>query len=197
MSNPIAAESLDQVFRDARSYHQFSNQEVTDETIQQVYALTCLGPTAYNSQPARYLFIKSPEMKQRLSPALTAGNRSKTLAAPVTVVVAWDREFFEVLPKTYPSFDVKAMFDQEPRRIEPTGLLNASLQAGYLFLAARALGLQVGPMSGFDNALVDKEFFPDFRFKSLVLANLGYSGDQSELRPRFPRLHFDQVAAIL
>lgn len=197
MSNPIPAEALDQIFRNARSNHNFSTQEVTDETIQQIYGLTSLGPTAFNAQPARYLFVKSQEAKQRLSPALTAGNRSKTLAAPVTVIIAWDREFFEVLPKTYPPFDARNMFDQEPRRIEPTGLLNASLQAAYLFLAARSLGLDVGPMSGFDNAVVDKEFFPDFRFKSLVLANLGYAGDLSDLRPRFPRLHFDQVAAIL
>jgi 3-hydroxypropanoate dehydrogenase len=197
MSNSIPSDALDQIFRSARSNHSFSSQEVADETIQQLYALASLGPTAFNSQPGRFLFLKSKRAKERLSPALTAGNRSKTLAAPVTVVVAWDREFFTVLPKTYPTFDARGLFDQEPRRIEPAGLLNASLQAGYLFLAARSLGLDVGPMSGFDNAILDKEFFPDFRYKSLVLANIGYRGDISELSPRFPRLPFEQIAAIL
>ena len=188
--------SLDQLFRDARSIHTFTDQPVSDDTLHELYALLRLGPTGFNAQPGRYLFIRSPAAKDRLAGALSSGNRDKTLAAPLNVVVAWDSRFHDHLPSQFPAYDAKAFFDGAPDWIEPTARTNATLQAAYLFLAARALGLDVGPMSGFKPAQIDAEFFPDGRYRSLLLANVGY-GVRDALPPRGPRLGFDDVASIL
>jgi 3-hydroxypropanoate dehydrogenase len=195
-AEPLGADALAQLFGEARSLHRFLPRPVTDETIARLYELSKFGPTAFNSQPARYVFIRSEEGKRRLGPALSSNNRDKTLIAPLTVVVAWDSRFHEHLPEQFPSYDAKSFFEGAPALIEPSAKTSATLQAAYLFLAARALGLDVGPMSGFKHDLLDREFFPDGRFKSLMLANLGY-GDREELRPRLPRLPFSSVARVL
>lgn len=187
---------LNRLFREARSAHTFTAEPVTDETIKALYDLVKLGPTAFNSQPGRYVFVRSPEAKQRLAPALSSGNRDKTLAAPLTVIVAYDTRFHEYLPALSGSQSSKAIFDNAPALIETTALRSSSLQGAYLIIAARSLGLLAGPMSGFNPQAVDSEFFPDGRFKSNFLINLGYRGD-GELRPRAPRLAFEDVATIL
>jgi 3-hydroxypropanoate dehydrogenase len=196
MTQALDAQALDQLFREARSIHQFSDRAVSEATLRELYELLKWGPTGFNAQPARYLFLRSPESKARLEPALSSGNRDKTLAAPVTVIVAYDSQFHEHLPSQFPAYDAKGFFDSAPAWIEPAANTNATLQAGYLFLAARALGLDVGPMSGFKADAVNAEFFPDGRFKAFLLANLGY-GIRNGLPPRGPRLAFEQVAQVL
>jgi len=196
MQEPLDETALNQLFLDARSTHRFLPTAVGEDIIVRLYDLLKLGPTGYNSQPARYLFIRSPEAKAKLAPALSSSNRDKTLAAPLNVVVAWDSRFHDHLPDLFPAYDAKGFFVGAPEWIEPTARTNATLQAAYLFIAARALGLDVGPMSGFKPALIDQEFFPDGRFKSLLLANLGY-GDREARKPRGPRLAFQDVARVL
>lgn len=193
---PLADAALDQLFREARSVQRFLPREVSDATLAEVHALARLGPTGFNCQPARYLFIRSTDAKQRLAPAISSSNREKTLAAPVTVVIAWDTRFHEHLPALFPAYDAKGFFEKSPDWIEPTAKLNATLQAAYFFVAARAVGLDVGPMSGFKLDLVDREFFTDGRFRSLLVANVGY-GDGSQPKPRLPRLSFEDTAQIL
>ena len=188
--------ALDQVFRSARSIQKFLPKEVTNETIAALYDLVKLGPTGFNSQPARFLFLRTKEAKERLSPALSSGNRDKTLAAPVNVIIAWDSRFYDGLPTQFPAYDAKALFESNTGLIEPTAKTNASLQAGYLFLAARALGLDVGPMSGFSTEKVDAEFFPNSNWKGLLLANIGY-GDHSAVPPRGPRLSYADAVSVL
>ncbi|MDR3427491.1 malonic semialdehyde reductase [Silvimonas sp.] len=196
MTAPLESTALDQLFRNARSIHRFTERPVKAATLQQLYDLLKWGPTGFNAQPARYLFVASAQAKAQLEPALSAGNRDKTLSAPVNVIVAYDTRFHEHLPSQFPAYDAKGFFDGAPAWIEPTARTNATLQAGYLFLAARALGLDVGPMSGFKPDVVDAAFFPDGRYKSILLANLGY-GDRAELSPRGPRLDFAEVAQVL
>ncbi len=196
MSSRLDAPALDRLFREARSIHRFRPEPVTDETLRDLHDLAKLGPTGFNSQPARFLFIRSPAAKERLAPALSSGNREKTLAAPLNVVVAYDSRFHEHLPTQFTAYDAKAFFDKAPEWIEPTAKTNATLQAAYLFLAARSLGLDVGPMSGFKPDLLDREFFPDGRYRSLLLANLGYAEARSP-EPRGPRLTFAEVARVL
>lgn len=195
-SGPLDRQALAQLFTDARSLHTYLPEPVTDETLQKLYELTKYGPTGFNSQPARYLYLRSPEAKARLAPALSSSNRDKTVAAPVSVVIAWDTQFFEHLPTQFPAYDAKSFFVRSPEWVEPTGKLNATLQAGYFIIAARSLGLDAGPMSGFKPDLIDKEFFPDGRFKTLLLINLGY-GDRTNLPARVPRLDYAQVARVL
>ena len=196
MTQALDPQALDQLFREARSIHQFSDRPVKEETLRELYELLKWGPTGFNAQPARYVFLTSPESKARLESALSSGNRDKTLAAPVTVIVAYDSRFHEHLPSQFPAYDAKGFFESAPGWIEPTANTNATLQAAYLFLAARALGLDVGPMSGFKADEVNAEFFPDGRFKAFLLANLGY-GIRNGLNPRGPRLPFDEVAQVL
>ncbi|MFC3532950.1 malonic semialdehyde reductase [Vogesella facilis] len=195
MSTALAPQALAQLFSDARSLHSFSARPVSDELIQQLYDLQKWGPTAFNGQPARYVFLRSAAARSRLAPALSAGNRDKTLAAPLTVIVAYDTAFHQQLPSQFPAFDAKGFYDSLPHLIEPGARSNATLQAAYLLLAARALGLTAGPMSGFDAEAVDREFFSDGRYKSILLLNLGY-GDGSQALPRGPRLAFDEVARV-
>jgi len=196
MSHVLSPAVLDQLFGQARSNHHFLEQPVEESTIRQLYDLLKWGPTAFNGQPARYLFIQSAEARQKLLPALSAGNRDKTAAAPLTVVVAFDPAFHQQLPEQFPAYDAKGFYDGLPQLIEPHARTNASLQAAYLILAARSLGLDAGPMAGFDAAAVDAAFFPDGQWRSLLLINLGY-GDHAALPARGPRLAFEQAVALV
>lgn len=196
MHTPLADSALDQIFRNARSLHAFTAQPVTDETLKALYDLLKWGPTAFNTQPARYVFLRSKEAKARLAPALMASNLDKTLAAPVTVIVAQDLDFAARLPDQFPAYNAKPLFDASAALTEVTAFRNSSLQGAYLILAARALGLSVGPMSGFDAAKLDAEFFPGGRVRANFIANLGY-GDLTKAMPRGPRLAFAEAAQIL
>jgi 3-hydroxypropanoate dehydrogenase len=211
MNKPLDDDALDQIFRKARTHSAWLDQPVTDEIIQQVYDLMKWGPTSANSCPARFLFIRSQEAKEKLKPTLSPGNIDKTMSAPVTVIVAYDLLFFEKLPKLFPhSPAMRDLFASNPQLVEVTAKRNSSLQGAYLIIAARALGLDCGPMSGFDNAKLDEEFFgagkecegceqeffPAGHVKSNFLCNLGY-GDPSKLFPRSPRLEFNEACSLL
>jgi 3-hydroxypropanoate dehydrogenase len=186
-------EPLDLIFRKARTHTAWLNKPVDDAVLQEAYDLAKMGPTSANMCPLRIVFVKSPAGKERLKPALTAGNVEKTMAAPATAILAMEINFFEQLPKLFPQADAKAWFKDLPQStLEYMALRNGSLQAAYFMLAARALGLDCGPMSGFDNAKVDAEFFAGTTVKSNFLCNLGY-GDATKLFPRSPRLEFDEA----
>jgi len=192
---PLDDPALDRIFRLARTYNAFDG-EVTDAQLRALYDLLKWGPTTANTCPARFVFIRSAEAKARLAPALDQGNREKTLAAPVTVIIGHDLAFFEKSPVLFPHVESKGWFDTKPEAaLETIALRNGSLQGAYLILAARALGLDCGPMSGFDNAKVDVEFFAGTRVRSNFLVNLG-RGDRASIFPRSPRLSFDEVCRI-
>ena len=194
MTAPLDHAALDQLFNTARTYNAFGG-EISDDTLQRLYELLKWAPTSANSSPARFVFVKSKAAKEKLAPALSEGNRDKTLVAPVTVIVAHDLDFHEKLPYLFPHTDAKAWFDgPQENRVAPA-FRNGSLQGAYLILAARALGLDTGPMSGFDNTKVDEAFFAGTAIKSNFLVNLG-KGDPASLFPRSPRLSFDEVARI-
>ncbi|GAB3369883.1 malonic semialdehyde reductase [Lysobacter rhizosphaerae] len=196
MHSALPADALDQLFRTARTHNEIGG-EVSDELLHQLYDLLKWGPTTANSSPARFVFVKSAEAKAKLGPALDEGNYAKTMAAPVTVIVAYDTTFFEKMPYLFPHTDARSWFDSKPAAaIETICLRNGSLQGAYLLLAARALGLDCGPMSGFDNAKVDAAFFAGTPWKSNFLVNLGH-GDAQKLFPRSPRLAFDEAARIV
>ncbi len=187
--------SLDTLFRNARTHSAWLDKSVDDELLIKLYELMKWGPTSANSSPARLVFVKSTAAKERLLPAMIPSNVDKTLAAPVTVIVAQDHEFYEQLPRLFPHTDARAWFAGNSALIDTTAFRNASLQGAYLIIAARALGLDAGPMSGFDNEKVDAEFFNGTKIRSNFLINLGY-GDASKLHPRNPRLRFDEAARI-
>jgi len=188
--------ALDQLFRSARSYSNFLPQAIDDDTIKALYDLLKWGPTAFNAQPARYIVLRTEEAKQRLAPALSEKNRTKTIAAPATVIIAHDKRFFDQLPSQFPAYDAKPLFEANPALVEPTAVRNSSLQGAYLILAARALGLDAGPLSGFDANAVNAEFFADGQHAVNFIVNLGY-GDPASLFARSPRLNFDQAVTLL
>ena len=189
--------ALDIIFRTARTYRAWDGRPVEDATLEAIYELMKWGPTTSNTSPARIVFVKSPAAKERLRPALDAGNVVQTMAAPATAIVAFDIEFYEKLPKLAPHTNARSWFADEPEEsLRTTALRNGSLQGAYLVIAARALGLDCGPMSGFDNAKLDAEFFAGTPVRSNFLCNLGY-GDPSKLRPRAPRLSFDEACSIV
>ena len=188
--------ALDVMFRAARSYGAFTDEPVSVAQLHAIYEIAKHGPTTANSQPQRIVFLRSPEAKQRLAPALSAINREKTLAAPVVAIFAYDLKFYEYLPRLYWNQAATSWYTRTPEHTEQTAFRNATLQAACFMLAARALGLDCGPMSGFDNAKVDAEFFPDGRFKSNFLCNLG-KGDAGKLPPANPRFGFEEVCQIL
>jgi len=197
MAASIDAAALDQLFRTARTHNKFLDKDVPDSLLKQVVELAQLGPTSANCQPARILFVKTPEAKSRLKPFLSEGNRDKTMAAPVCAIFAHDLEFYENLPRTFPHNQAaRGWFTSSPAHAETTAFRNGTLQGAYFILAARALGLDTGPMSGFDQGGVDGAFFPDGKVKSNFLINIGY-GDNSALMGRLPRLAFDEVAKII
>ncbi len=187
--------TLDQLFRNARTHNELGG-DVSDETLRQLYDLVKWGPTSANMSPARFVFVKSADAKVRLGPALDEGNHAKTMAAPVTVIVAFDEDFHEKLPYLFPHVDAKSWFEGPRENRSPAAFRNGSLQGAYLILAARALGLDTGPMSGFDNAKVDEAFFKGTTIKSNFLVNLGH-GDDGKLFARSPRLPFDEAAQIV
>lgn len=195
MYNPLNTAGLEQLFTHART-HNVLRGEVTDEQLRKLYDLTKFGPTSANMSPARFVFVKSAEAKKRLEPFLDEGNREKTMAAPVTVIVAHDEEFYDKLPYLFPHVDARSWFAGNEPLIESASFRNGTLQGAYMIIAARALGLDTGPMSGFNNAGVDEEFFKGTKIKSNFLINLG-EGDPSQLFPRSPRLPFDEAAEIL
>ncbi len=196
MSAILSDAGLDLLFRDARTHRAWLDQPVSDVMLQALYDLARLGPTSANCCPMRVLFLRTAEAKERLRPALDEGNVEQTMAAPVTAIIGHDTRFYDLLPQLLPGVDARAWFADAPEKAAATALRNGSLQGAYLMLAARALGFDCGPMSGFDNAKVDAEFFADGRIESNFLCNLGY-GDATKLRPRRPRLDFDQACRIL
>lgn len=196
MSNTLSTEGLDLMFRAARTHNAWLVDTVSDDTLRQLYALMKWGPTSTNCCPARVLFLRTPEAKQRLLPALAPGNVEKTKSAPVTAIIGYDGQFYEQLPKLFPHADARAWFVNAPDLAGATAQRNSALQGAYLMLAARALGLDCGPMSGFDSAKVDQAFFPDSHIKTNFLCNLGH-GDASKLFPRSPRLEFDEACKLL
>lgn len=188
-------QALDVIFRKARTHNGFTGQ-VTDAQLRALYELMRFGPTTMNTQPARFVFLRSKEAKEKLRPALSPGNLDKTMAAPVTAIVAFDLRFYEFLPKSFPNNpNAKANFEGKDAVNQIVALRNGSLQGAYFIIAARALGLDTGPMSGFDNAKVDAAFFPDGRWKSNFLCNLGM-GDPAKIFPRNPRLSFEEACRI-
>jgi len=196
MNIPLNDQALKQLFTEARTFSAWQDKSISAELLQQLYDLVKFAPTSANASPARFVFITSPEAKTKLKSALAEGNIDKTMQAPVTVIVAADHEFYEHLPVLYPHADAKSWFVGNQTAIETTAFRNSSLQGAYLILAARALGLDAGPMSGFNNQLVDELFFAGTQTKSNFLINLGYA-DVSKLHPRNPRLGFDQAAKIV
>lgn len=195
MSDVLADAALDQLFRTARTQNAFQDRPVEDSQLRALYELLKWGPTAANSTPARFVFVKSAEAKQKLAPALSEGNLAKTMAAPVTVIVGYDEDFHEKLPYLFPHTDAKSWFDGPRESRHEAAFRNGTLQGAYLMMAARALGLEAGPMSGFDPAKVDEAFFAGTAIKSNFLVNLGY-GDPAGVFPRLPRLPFDEAARI-
>jgi 3-hydroxypropanoate dehydrogenase len=187
---------LDQLFREARTHNAWRDKGIPDSLLHELVDLVKLGPTSANCSPARFMFVKSPAAKERLRPLLSEGNREKTMKAPVCAIIGYDLDFYQHLPKLFPHTDAKSWFEGKPKKIEETAFRNGTLQGAYLILAARALGLDTGPMSGFDNAGVDREFFTGTNIKSNFLCSLGY-GDPSVLFPRSPRFAFDEMAQIL
>ncbi len=196
-SSRLDTVSLDRLFLTARTHNRWLPQAVDDTLLRELYELARMAPTSANSQPLRLVFLTSREAKERLRPALAATNVDKTMTAPVTAIVAHDLAFYEQLPKLMPHVNARAWFATKPaEQLERDASLGASMQGGYVMLAARALGLDCGPIGGFDRAKVDAEFFPDGTWKSNFLLNLGY-GDPDGLHPRNPRLAFDEACRIL
>lgn len=196
MRGMLDDDGLDLIFRTARTHNGFTPADVSEALLREVYDLAKWGPTSANTMPGRFLFIVSPEAKDKLAPAMSAGNRAKTLKAPVTVVIGYDTEFYELLPELYPRDPTaRSWFEGKPD-VETVALRNSALQGAYLMLAARALGLDCGPMSGFDAAMVNKTFWPEGRIKANFMCNIGY-GDDARVYPRSPRLAFDQACQVV
>jgi 3-hydroxypropanoate dehydrogenase len=195
MGTPVNDSALNQLFREARTQNGWLDKPVSDAVLRQLYDLAKMGPTSANCQPMRLVFLKSKQAKERLKPYLAPGNVEKTMAAPVTAIVAHDLEFYERLPELFPHADARSWFVGNDELIRTTAFRNGTLQGAYLMLAARSLGLDSGPTSGFDNAKVDAAFFPDGKVKSNFLVSLGY-GDPSKLFARSPRPTFESVCRV-
>jgi 3-hydroxypropanoate dehydrogenase len=193
---PLNQAALDQLFDQARTNNKWQSRAVPDALLKQVVDHMKWGPTAANSCPARIVFVKSAAAKARLKPHLSSGNAEKTMAAPVTAIIGYDLGFYEYLPRLYPSADAKSWFVGKKDHADATAFRNGSLQGGYFILAARALGLDCSPMSGFNNAGVDAEFFAGTAIKANFLCNLGF-GDPAGVYPRSPRFSFDEMATIV
>lgn len=195
-STPLSQAAFDQLLFEAHTLNAWQDKPVTDELLHRLYDALRMAPTSMNCSPARIVFVKSKVAKEKLNQALMEGNRAKTMAAPVTAIIAYDTRFFEQLPKLFPAMpNARGMFESNAALSDLTALRNGSLQGAYLILAARALGLDCGPMSGFDNAAVDQLFFAGTSVRSNFLCNLGY-GDTKGIYPRGPRLEFDEACKI-
>jgi 3-hydroxypropanoate dehydrogenase len=195
MSTAISTSSIQQLFTTARTHHAWLDKPVADGLLQEIYDLTKWGPTSANCSPLRIVFVKSKSAKEKLLPAIAGPNVEKVRAAPVTAIIAYDQKFYDQLPTLFPAYDMRPMFVASPSLSEQTAFRNSSLQGAYFIVAARALGLDAGPMSGFDNAKVDQVFFENSSWKSNFLCNIGY-GDTAKLHPRGPRLGFDDACVI-
>jgi 3-hydroxypropanoate dehydrogenase len=196
MSRIINDAALDQIFRQARTHRSWTGETVSDVVLQAAYDLARMAPTSANCSPMRVVFVKSIEAKERLKPALSKGNVEQTMKAPVTAIIGYDLQFYDLLPRLYPFADARSWFAGDDPLIRATAFRNGSLQGAYFIIAARAVGLDCGPMSGFDNAKVDAAFFSDGRAKSNFLCNLGY-GDGGRMQSRAPRLEFDEACTII
>jgi 3-hydroxypropanoate dehydrogenase len=195
MNTAISIMSIQQLFTAARTHHAWQDRDIADGLLHEIYDLAKWGPTSANSLPMRIVFVKSNSAKEKLMPALSGSNVEQVRAAPVTAIVAYDQKFYDQLPTLFPAFDARSLFASNPSLSEQTAFRNSSLQGAYFILAVRALGLDTGPMSGFDNAKVDQAFFENSSWKSNFLCNIGY-GDATKLHPRGPRLGFDQACII-
>lgn len=193
---PVGEDALNTLFLEARTFNAWLDRAVPESLLRQVYELARMGPTSANLAPARFVFVVTAEARERLLPAMAAGNVEQTRTAPVTVIVAYDTQFYEQAPKLWPHSDMRGYFLGKPELAPENALRNGSLQGAYLILAARALGLDCGPMSGFDAGKVNAEFFPDGKWKSNFVCNLGY-GDRGKLRPRGPRLEFEEACQVV
>ena len=194
----LDGKSIDKILREARTHNGFTNKPVTDAQLRELYELLKWGPTSSNSQPARFVFVRTREGKERLRPALSSGNTAKTMEAPVTAIVAYDTQFYEHLPRIFPHNLTASSWFTGPGNEQVafhTAFRNGTLQGAWLIVAARAMGLDVGAMSGFNNAKVDEAFFPEGRYKSNFLCNIGY-GDHSKLFTRNPRLSFEEACSF-
>jgi len=197
MNAQVPVVPIAQLFSAARTHTQWQPRALAPEQLQQLYELTKWGPTSMNTQPARFVFVQSAAGKERLRPALAAGNVDKTMSAPLTVIVAYDPKFYERVPELFPAApQARAMFADNAQFAADTAVRNSSLQGAYLIIAARALGLDTGPMSGFDHAKLDAEFFAESGYRSNFLINIGY-GDHDNLYPRGPRLAFTEAVQVI
>ena len=193
---PLSEAAVRQLFSEARTVNGFLDVPVSLALLERVYALACMGPTSMNCQPARFVMLTSRAARERLEPLLMPGNRAKTVAAPVCVIVAVDARFYERMPEIWHDASARETFAADPALVSATATRNGTLGGAYLMLAARALGLDCGPMSGFDMDKVNAEFFPDGRWRANFLVNLGY-GDPATVFPRNPRLPFDVACQVL
>ena len=188
----LSDDAIDLILRDARSHYAWTDKPVSQETLKQIFDITLAGPTSMNTCPARFVFVTSSEGKERIAKSLKPGNVQKVVTAPVTTIVAYDPEFWTQLPFLFPHEDRRKFFEGKAAHSETTAFRNGTLQGAYFMIAARALGLDVGPISGFDNAVVDEEFFAGTSLKSNFLCNLGYA-DESALFQKLPRFAFDDI----
>ena len=195
MNTPLSREAQQQLFSEARSFNAWQSEAVSDELLHQLYELMKWGPTAANSCPARVVFVKSDAAKQRLKPCLAEGNVDKSMSAPVVAIIGMDMVFYEKLPKLFPHTDARSWFEGKPDKILDNAMRNSSLQGAYLMLAARSLGLDCGPMSGFDYPALEAGFFPDGQVKANFICALGY-GSEEKLHARGPRLDFEEACRI-
>ena len=189
----ISGAALDQLFREARTHNFWQDKDVPEALIREAVDLAKMGPTSANTLPARFVFVRSKAAKEKLKPALMPANVDKTMAAPITAIVGYDTQFFDHAPRLFPHADIRPWFDGNAEFAERTAFQNGTLQAAYLILALRAVGLDTGPMTGFDNKAVDQAFFANSRVKSNILVNIGY-GDTQKVFPRNPRFEFDEIA---
>ena len=197
MASPLDKTALDQLFLSARTHNAWQGRPLPDELLQRLYDTFRMGPTSANCCPARIVFVKSQAAKEKLQPALDEGNRAKSLAAPVTAIIGYDMKFYEKMGQLFPHVpDARSWFDKDEQTAYTTAFRNGTLQGAYLIVAARALGLDCGPMSGFNNEMVNQMFFADTSVKANFLCNLGY-GDPSGVRPRSPRLEFNEACRII
>lgn len=194
--SPLGDEAISQLFSAARTYNSWSDRAVDESTIRRLYDLAAAGPTAVNSNPGRFIFVTTAAGRDRLRPHINPSNLDKMMTAPCCVIVAYDSRFHDLLPQLFPSRDYKALFEGKDELITELAGRSSTLQGAYLMLAARSLGLDCGPMSGFNRETLEQEFFPDGRWKANFLCNLGY-GTEEGLHPRNPRLRFDQACLII
>ena len=194
MTIPVNDDTINQLFLKARSQNAWTDQPVSDEQIRRLYEIARQGPTAFNCNPARFVFIRTASGRERLKPALMPNNIAKALSAPVLAIIAYDEHWFELIPKLFP-MDLSGMFRGNPTLAYATAMRNGSFQGAYLMIAARAMGLDCGPMSGFNNEALDKEFFPEGGWKSNFICGIGY-GDPVGQRPVGPRLDFDTACQL-